>query len=69
MALLGAYAVLGLPMDELSEHLLDLYDVLGAEGHRLAGRSHPPGLQRRGCRRVPDPGPLPRLEMGPGSLQ
>jgi AraC-like DNA-binding protein len=33
---LGAYTLLGLPMDELSGQLLDLVDVLGADGRRLA---------------------------------
>jgi len=33
---LGAYRLLGLPMDELSGQLADLADVLGAPGRRLA---------------------------------
>jgi transcriptional regulator GlxA family with amidase domain len=33
---LGAYTLLGLPMDELSGQLFDLVDVLGADGRRLA---------------------------------
>jgi AraC-like DNA-binding protein len=33
---LGAYTLLGLPMDELSGQLVDLVDVLGAAGRRLA---------------------------------
>jgi hypothetical protein len=33
---LGAYTLLGLPMDQLSGQLVDLVDVLGAAGRRLA---------------------------------
>ncbi len=33
---LGAYTLLGLPMDELSDQLVDLVDVLGGTGRRLA---------------------------------
>jgi AraC-like DNA-binding protein len=36
LAPLGAYRLLGLPMDELSGQLVDLVDVLGAAGRRLA---------------------------------
>jgi hypothetical protein len=36
LAPLGAYTLLGLPMDELSGHTVDLVDVLGATGRRLA---------------------------------
>lgn len=64
MAPLSAYAVLGLPMDELSEHLLDLYDVLGAEGHRLAEQVRSaPTWQRRF--QIVDQFLLRRFESGP----
>jgi AraC-like DNA-binding protein len=33
---LGAYTLLGLPMDQLSDQLVDLVDLLGAPGRRLA---------------------------------
>jgi AraC-like DNA-binding protein len=36
LAPLGAYTLLGLPMDELSGQTVDLVDVLGAPGRRLA---------------------------------
>ena len=36
LAPLGAYRLLGLPMDELSGQLVDLVDLLGAAGRRLA---------------------------------
>ena len=36
LAPLGAYTLLGLPMDELSGQLVDLADVLGPAGRRLA---------------------------------
>jgi hypothetical protein len=36
LAPLGAYTLLGLPMEELSGQLFDLVDVLGAAGRRLA---------------------------------
>jgi AraC-like DNA-binding protein len=36
LAPLGAYTLLGLPMDELSGQTVDLVDVLGADGRRLA---------------------------------
>jgi hypothetical protein len=36
LAPLGAYTLLGLPMEELSGQLVDLVDVLGAAGRRLA---------------------------------
>jgi AraC-like DNA-binding protein len=36
LAPLGAYTLLGLPMDELSGQLVDLADVLGPAGQRLA---------------------------------
>jgi hypothetical protein len=36
LAPLGAYTLLGLPMDELSGQTVDLVDVLGAAGRRLA---------------------------------
>jgi AraC-like DNA-binding protein len=35
LAPLGAYALLGLPMDELSGQLVDVVDVVGADGRRL----------------------------------
>jgi hypothetical protein len=35
---LGAYAVLGLPMDRLSSQIVDLVDVLGPSGRRLGER-------------------------------
>jgi AraC-like DNA-binding protein len=38
LAPLGAYTLLGLPMDELSGQLVDLADVLGPEGRRLGER-------------------------------
>jgi hypothetical protein len=51
---LGAYEVLGLPMDELSEHLVDLYDVLGAAGYRLAEQ-----VRTAPTAAVPDRRPFP----------
>jgi AraC-like DNA-binding protein len=36
LAPLGAYTLLGLPMGELRGHTVDLVDVLGADGRRLA---------------------------------
>jgi AraC-like DNA-binding protein len=36
LAPLGAYTLLGLPMEELSGHTVDLVEVLGADGGRLA---------------------------------
>jgi AraC-like DNA-binding protein len=38
LAPLGAYTLLGLPMEELSGHTVDLGEVLGADGRRLAER-------------------------------
>jgi AraC-like DNA-binding protein len=38
LAPLAAYALLGVPMDELSGHLVDLADLLGPEGRRLGER-------------------------------
>ena len=38
LAPLGAYTVLGLPTDELTGHTVDLVDVLGDAGRRLAGQ-------------------------------
>jgi AraC-like DNA-binding protein len=35
---LGAYRILGLPMNQLSDHTVDLVEVLGAGGRRLAER-------------------------------
>jgi AraC-like DNA-binding protein len=45
---LGAYRLLGLPMDELSGQLADLADVLGAAGRRLAEHlRQAPGWRQR----------------------
>jgi AraC-like DNA-binding protein len=38
LAPLGAYRLLGLPMDRLSSHTVDLADLVGVEGRDLAGR-------------------------------
>lgn len=35
---LGAYTLVGVPMDELADRVADVGDVLGAEGRRLAER-------------------------------
>ncbi|HET6989049.1 MAG TPA: helix-turn-helix domain-containing protein [Kribbella sp.] len=48
LAPLGAYAVLGLPMDELNGQMVDLYDVLEGQGDRLAEQVRDaPSWQRR----------------------
>jgi AraC-like DNA-binding protein len=45
---LGAYQLLGLPMDELSGQIADLADVLGAAGRRLAEQlRQAPGWRQR----------------------
>jgi hypothetical protein len=61
---LGAYTLLGLPMQELSGQLVDLVDVLGAPGRRLAEqlREAPSWRQRFA---LLDQFLLRRLERGP----
>lgn len=48
LAPLGAYAALGVPMDRLSGHFVELHDVLGADGERLGNlvREAPSWQQR-----------------------
>jgi AraC-like DNA-binding protein len=61
---LGAYALLGLPMDELSGRLVDLVDLLGAAGRRLAeGVREAPSWRQRFA--LVDQFLLRRLEAGP----
>ena len=48
LAPLGAYTLLGLPVDELSGQTVDLADVLGADGRRLAEQlREAPGWRQR----------------------
>jgi AraC-like DNA-binding protein len=48
LAPLGAYRLLGLPSEELSGQLVDLTEVVGADGRRLAERlRETPGWRRR----------------------
>jgi AraC-like DNA-binding protein len=71
LAPLGAYTLLGLPMDELSGQLVDLADVLGPEGRRLAEQLRETRSWRRRfalmdqflLRRM-DSGPQPSPEVG-----
>jgi AraC-like DNA-binding protein len=68
---LGAYTLLGLPMDELSGRIVDLADVLGPDGRRLGERlRETPTWGRRFAlldqfllRRL-DHGPRPAPEVG-----
>jgi AraC-like DNA-binding protein len=66
LAPLGAYTLLGLPMDELSGHTVDLTDVLGATGRRLAEQLRQAPTWRRRFALV-DQYLLRRLERGPRS--
>jgi AraC-like DNA-binding protein len=61
---LGAYRLLGLPMDELSGQLVDLAEVLGADGRRLGEqlRQAPTWRQRFA---LVDQFLLARLDRGP----
>jgi AraC-like DNA-binding protein len=68
---LGAYTLLGLPMEELRGQLVDLADVLGADGRRLGQRlRETPGwgprfaLMDRFLLRRLDRGPRPSPEVG-----
>jgi AraC-like DNA-binding protein len=71
LAPLGAYTLLGLPMEELSGQIVDLVDVLGAAGRRLAEQlRETPSWRRRFAlvdrfllRRLAD-GPRPAPEVG-----
>jgi AraC-like DNA-binding protein len=71
LAPLGAYRLLGLPMAELSGRTVDLADVLGAAGRRLAEQlREAPSWRRRSAlldqfllRRL-DRGPRPSPEVG-----
>jgi AraC-like DNA-binding protein len=64
LAPLGAYTLLGLPMEELSGHTVDLVEVLGADGGRLAERlRESPSWRRRFA--LLDRFLLRRLERGP----
>jgi AraC-like DNA-binding protein len=64
VAPLGAYTLLGLPMEELSSQLVDLRDVLGPAGRRLGEQlREAPGWQQRF--RLLDQFLLRRLEQGP----
>jgi AraC-like DNA-binding protein len=64
LAPLGAYTLLGLPMDELSGQTVDLVDVLGATGRRLAEQLRETSSWRRRFALV-DQYLLRRLERGP----
>jgi len=64
LAPLGAYTLLGLPMDQLSEQTVDLADVLGADGRRLAEQlREAPAWRHRFA--LLDEFLLRRLERGP----
>jgi AraC-like DNA-binding protein len=65
LAPLGAYRLLGLPMDQLGGHTVDLVEVLGAGGRRLAEqlRDTPSWRQRFA---LMDRFLLARLDRGPG---
>jgi AraC-like DNA-binding protein len=66
LAPLGAYTLLGLPMEELSGHTVDLVDVLGPDGGRLAEQlCASPSWRRRVA--LLDRFLLRRLERGPQS--
>jgi AraC-like DNA-binding protein len=71
LAPLGAYRLLGLPMDELSGRIVDLVDVVGADGRRLTDqlRETPTWRQRfalvdRFLLRRLEEGPKPSPEVG-----
>jgi AraC-like DNA-binding protein len=64
LAPLGAYTLLGLPMDEITGLNVDLTDVLGADGRRLADQLRDtPNWSDRFA--LVDAALLPRLETGP----
>jgi AraC-like DNA-binding protein len=64
LAPLGAYRLLGLPLAELSGRTVDLADVLGADGRRLAEQlRETPGWRRRFA--LLDRFLLGRLDRGP----
>jgi AraC-like DNA-binding protein len=64
LAPLGAYTLLGLPMDELSGQTVDLVDVLGAAGRRLTEQlRETPSWRRRFA--LMDQFLLRRLAVGP----
>jgi AraC-like DNA-binding protein len=64
LAPLGAYTLLGLPMDQLSGQTVDLVDVLGAAGRRLADQlRETPSWRRRFA--LMDQFLLRRLAVGP----
>jgi AraC-like DNA-binding protein len=61
---LGAYSLLGVPMDELTDRVAEVGDVLGAEGRRLAERvAEAPSWERRFA--LVDDFLLRRAEAGP----
>ena len=61
---LGAYRILGLPLDQLSGHTVDLAEVLGADGRRLGERLRDtPSWRRRFA--LMDQFLLGRLNRGP----
>ncbi len=71
LAPLGAYTLLGLPLDELGGQLVDLADVLGPEGRRLAeqlrethGWRQRFALMDQFLLRRMDSGPRPSPEVG-----
>jgi len=64
LAPLGAYALLGLPMDELSGQLVDVVDVVGADGRRLGEQLRETASWRRRFALV-DQFLLGRLDRGP----
>jgi len=64
LAPLGAYRLLGLPLDQLSGHTVDLVEVLGADGRRLAEQLRDtPSWRRRFA--LMDRFLLGRLDRGP----
>jgi AraC-like DNA-binding protein len=64
LAPLGAYRLLGLPMDELSGQTVDLVEVLGADGRRLTEElREAPSWRRRFA--LVDQFLLERLDRGP----
>jgi AraC-like DNA-binding protein len=64
LAPLGAYTLLGLPMDQLSGQTVDLNDVLGAAGRRLAEQLRETSSWRRRFALL-DRFLLQRLDRGP----
>jgi AraC-like DNA-binding protein len=64
LAPLGAYRLLGVPLDELAGHTVDLTDLLGAAGRRLAERLRETSSWRRRFGLV-DRFLVGRLEGGP----